>query len=380
MILELAGIAPPPVPSLDDVARALADGAPSVLVVGAGASDPAALAALGDLTRARPEIGVVLLVDELNVDVLHHALRAGVRDTVTLDAGVEAVRAAIERVAGTIVALARRAESSTATAMGRLVVAFSTKGGVGKSVVATNVACVLAQHHPGEVVIVDGDLQFGDVAVLLGVPPTHTALDVVHALDTVDRELLDGMLGTHDASGLRVLCAPIEPAAAERISAAALMETVTLLRAMFGFVVVDLPPQFDDRVVALIEEADDVLLVASMDIPSVKNLKVGLQTLDLLALAGPKLRLVLNRANARVNLDVGDVERALGVPAELRVPSDIAVPQAVNRGVPVVVDRPRAPAAIALRGIAGVIAGRGPAVERTEPFLEPRRRGARRSE
>jgi pilus assembly protein CpaE len=113
-----------------------------------------------------------------------------------------------------------------------------------------------------------------------------------------------------------------------------------------------MPPHFDDVVLALIEEADHVLLVASMDIPSIKNLKVGIQTLDLLAIAGGKLRLVLNRANARVHLDVSDVERALGVPAEFRVPSDIAIPQSVNRGVPVVLDKPRSPAALALRNVA----------------------------
>jgi pilus assembly protein CpaE len=95
-----------------------------------------------------------------------------------------------------------------------------------------------------------------------------------------------------------------------------------------------------------------VLLVASMDIPSIKNLKVGMQTLDLLALAGPKLRLVLNRANARVKLDVKEVEKALGLDAQFPIPSDIAVPQAVNRGVPVVLDNPRSPSARAFEDIA----------------------------
>ncbi|GIU87654.1 MAG: hypothetical protein KatS3mg009_2169 [Acidimicrobiia bacterium] len=130
-----------------------------------------------------------------------------------------------------------------------------------------------------------------------------------------------------------------------------------LLRTMFDFVLVDMPPHFDDVVLALLEEADDVLLVASMDIPSIKNLKVGIQTLDLLSVAGSKLRLVLNRANARVHLDVADVERALGVGADFRIPSDISVPQAVNRGVPVVVDRPRSAAALALRELASALSG-----------------------
>jgi pilus assembly protein CpaE len=139
--------------------------------------------------------------------------------------------------------------------------------------------------------------------------------------------------------------------------------------------VVDLPPHFDDVVVALLEEADDVLLVASMDIPSIKNLKVGIQTLDLLALAGAKIKLVLNRANAKVNLDIGDVERALGVPANFRVPSDISVPQAVNRGVPVVLDKPKSAAGSALTSIADSFVAAD-----AESAGEPRRRAWRRPE
>src|SRR5262249_24661266 len=136
-----------------------------------------------------------------------------------------------------------------------------------------------------------------------------------------------------------------------------LVGILQLLRTMFDFVIVDMPPHFDDGVLAMLTEADEVLLVASMDIPSIKNLKVGIQTLDLMSIAGDKLRLVLNRANAKVNLEIGDVERALGVSAEFRVPSDISVPQAVNRGVPVVIDKPRSAAALALHSLADEIAG-----------------------
>jgi pilus assembly protein CpaE len=168
----------------------------------------------------------------------------------------------------------------------------------------------------------------------------------------------------------------VEPSAADQISPHQMVGIITVLRAMFDYVVVDLPPHFDDVVVALLEEADDVLLVASMDIPSIKNLKVGMQTLDLLALAGSKIRLVLNRANAKVNLDIGDVERALGVPADFRVPSDISVPQAVNRGIPVVLDKPKSAAGSALIAIAdSFIASDADAAE-----AEPRRRGWRRPE
>ena len=122
------------------------------------------------------------------------------------------------------------------------------------------------------------------------------------------------------------------------------------------------------------------MLIASLDIPSIKNLKVGIQTLDLLAVAGNKLHLVMNRANARVHLDISDVERALGVAAEFRIPSDIAIPQSVNRGVPVVLDKPRSPAALALKAIADRYSSTDPSPAAAEPEApaEPRRRGWRR--
>ena len=348
MTLELAGIASAPVRSLDEIAANVVMGEPTVVLFGASLANAEGFEAVGRLTRSFPEIGVVLLVEELTLPLLQQALRAG-----TIDAGESQIRQAIERVGDMMTALVSRAEAAADTQkLGKVIVAFSTKGGVGKSVVATNTAVVLATQCAGRVALVDCDLQFGDVAVLLGIPPMHTTTDAAGAIDGADAQLMEGLLATHEASSLRVLCAPVEPSAGDQITAQEMTGIIQMLRRMFDWVVIDMPPHFDDVVLALIEEADHVLLVASMDIPSIKNLKVGIQTLDLLAIAGGKLRLVLNRANARVHLDVSDVERALGVPAEFRVPSDIAIPQSVNRGVPVVLDKPRSPAALALRNVA----------------------------
>ena len=354
MTLELAGIAAAPVTSLDEILQDLVAGQPAVVLFGASLANDYGFEAVQRITRGFPETGVVLLVEELTLPLLQSALRAGVRDAVAIDAGESQIRQAIARVGEAMSALANRAAAaaSSPAQLGKVIVAFSTKGGVGKSVVATNLAVVLATQSRSRVALVDADLQFGDVAVLLGIPPLHTTTDAAAAIDNADEQLMDGLLATHEASSLRVLCAPVEPSSADRITPEGMVGIIRMLRRMFDFVVIDLPPHFDDVVLALIEEADSVLLVASMDIPSIKNLKVGIQTLDLLSLAGGKMHLVLNRANARVHLDVGDVERALGVTAEYKIPSDISVPQAVNRGVPVVLDKPRAPAALALRAVA----------------------------
>jgi pilus assembly protein CpaE len=358
--IELAGFSPEQAPTFESLEAVAATGAPVVAVLGPSFVNEHSLVRIGRLTTARPNLGVVLLLERLEMGVLQQALRSGVRDISTLDSGEGALFAAVERVCSVVTAQPAAAPSASGTAaapLGRVIVAFSTKGGVGKSLVATSLSTGLAMRGH-RTVIVDADLQFGDVAVLLGIPPTHTTIDAATTIEHADVEAMDGLLAVHPTTQLRVLPAPIEPGSAESISAETMLGIVDLLRQSHKFVVLDMPPHFDDVVLALIDAADDVLLVASMDIPSIKNLKVGLQTLDLLSLAGDKLRLVLNRANAKVNLELADVERALGMPAAFQIPSDIAVPQSVNRGTPVVLDRPKSPAALALGTIVDHFAGR----------------------
>jgi pilus assembly protein CpaE len=366
--------------SVEALVASLDGNRPTVVVFGPGLANDTGLVQAARLSRQHPEMGVILVCPELSLALLQQALRAGVRDALALDTDDAALRQAIERVGDSLVS-SRTAPGSGPVELGRVIVTFSTKGGVGKSIMATNLSVALATRSPKQVVIVDGDLQFGDVAVLLGIPPTHTTVDAAAAIEQADPSLMDSFLAMHPATGLRVLPAPVEPSAADSISPEQMLGIVRMLRTMCAFVIVDMPPHFDDVVLALLEEADDVLLVASMDIPSIKNLKVGIQTLGLLSLAGPKLRLVLNRANAKVNLDIADVERAIGIPVAFRVPSDIAVPQAVNRGVPVVLDKPRSASALALAELADAFF----AVEavddaETPADQEPRRRSWRRTE
>jgi len=129
------------------------------------------------------------------------------------------------------------------------------------------------------------------------------------------------------------------------------------MQSIAGHVVIDLPSTFNEYVLAIIEASDEVLLVGSMDIPSIKNLKIGMQQLDLQAVAGPKLKLVLNHANAKVKLDVKEIERVLGMSANFPIPDDLAMPMSVNAGRPVVVDDPKSPVARALDHIAESLLG-----------------------
>jgi len=215
----------------------------------------------------------------------------------------------------------------------------------------------MAHRRDERVALVDADLNFGDVAVLLGIPPQQTVLDAVSATQYGDSDLVRSMLTVHSPSGLLVLPAPTEPVLGSIIDPAEIVAVCQTLQSTCGVVVVDLPAQLDDVTVALIEAADIVLLIGGMDIPSVKNLKIGMQALDLHAIAGPKLRLVLNRANIQVKLDVREVESVLGLRAEFPVPSDISVPIAVNAGVPVIEHAPDSPASRAFDRIARTLLG-----------------------
>jgi pilus assembly protein CpaE len=289
---------------------------------------------------------------------LQRALRSGVKDV--LQAPVEPVQLAeaVARVAAGLV-MSAPAPTSGAMAMpdgevGRVITVFSTKGGAGKSVVATNLAVTLARRSDRPVVLVDADLQFGDIAVMLKLSPQHTVVDAVSALDKLDLPLLESLLIDHAPSGLKVLPAPLEPAFADQIGAPEMTRIVEMLRTFCSYVIIDTPAYFNDVVLGLIEVSDDVLLVAGMDIPNIKNVKIGLQTLRLLNTPMEKLRLVLNRANSKVKLDVGEVERTLGIQAQSLIPSDVVVPQAVNKGEPVVLSAPRSGVTQAINQLADI--------------------------
>ncbi|MCD9622568.1 AAA family ATPase [Rhabdothermincola salaria] len=326
--------------SIGELAASLT-GAPVVVVLGPSLATSSDLSTTEQLLAARREVGAIMVTDELSTDTLQRALRAGVKDVLQAPVDSNQFDEAIGRVAATLRPAPATAppmvvEGEAPGELGRVIMVFSTKGGSGKSVIASNLAVLLAERSEKPVVLVDADLQFGDVAVMLKLTPQHTIVDAVGSLDRLDDTLLKELLATHEPEGLWVLPAPLEPAFADQIGAAEMVRIVEQLRSFAGHVVIDTPAYFNDVVLGLIEISDDVLLVAGMDIPNIKNVKIGLQTLRLLNTPMEKLRLILNRANSKVRLDASEVERTLGVQADALIPSDIVVPQSVNRGEPVV--------------------------------------------
>jgi pilus assembly protein CpaE len=352
-----------PFASVEDLVSRLL-GTPVVVVLGPSYQDPMALQVVESLLAEHREVGAVLVTTELTTELLQQALRAGVRDVLAAPVDTGQLLETVGRVAESLSPAAPTLADSgseidlvpTDGELGRVVTVFSTKGGAGKSVIASNLAVILAQRSEKPVVLIDADLQFGDIAVMLKLSPQHTIVDAVSALDRLDPSMMQNLLVEHPGSGLLVLPAPLEPAFADQIGAAEMVRIVEVLRTFCSHVVIDTPAYFNDVVLGLIELSDDVLLVAGMDIPNIKNVKIGLQTLRLLNTPMEKLRLVLNRANSKVKLDVSEVEKTLQVQADSLIPSDVVVPQSVNKGEPVVLSSPRSSVTKSLQQLADLFA------------------------
>ena len=343
------------------------NGEPVVMVLGPNCAIDGTLADIERVLQTHREVGAILVAEELTTGLLQQALRAGVKDV--LGSPVENAQLA-EAITRIVPSLAAGPASGTTGPdidlddgdgeLGRVVTVFSTKGGAGKSVIATNLGVTLAQRCDKPVCLIDADLQFGDIAVMLKLSPQHTIVDAVSSLDRLDATLIQSLLASHE-SGLLVLPAPLEPAFADQIGASEMTQIIEVLRRFCAYVIVDTPAYFNDVVLGMIEISDDVLLVAGMDIPNIKNVKIGLQTLRLLNTPMEKLRLILNRANSKVKLDVSEVERTLQVEADVLVPSDIIVPQSVNRGVPFVQGSPRSGVARSIEELADLFTTAEPA-------------------
>ncbi len=338
--------------SVEAFDEAVEPGEGVIIVLGPSVARKDEFDAVGRLLRGRPEVRAIMAVETLTTELLQQAIRAGVIDVVLYDAPPEELVGAAVRADQQLRSDGGNAVSPRSGKNGQVTTIFSTKGGSGKSIVATNLAVALAKRGPTPVVLVDADLQFGDVAVMLHMTPQHTVVDAIEAIDRLDADLLRTMLSRHEPSGVLVLAAPIEPSFAEQVSSEDLLHIVSLLRTFAAHVVIDTPAVLNDLMIGVLEASDNIVVVGGMDIPTIKNVKVGLQTLRLLDIPSNRLHLVLNRANTKVKVEIQEIERTLQLRAEALVPSDILVPLSVNRGVPAVIEVPRSGVARAITQMA----------------------------
>ena len=354
----------PTLSSLADAQRTVEETEVDVVILGPSHAHEEALRDAAALLEIDPELGVVLVAASITAPLLKAALRAGLTDVIEAPLDMDKLTEAL----GQVDRLQKRRASTTLPPepfapepkQGTVITVMSAKGGSGKTVFATNVAMLLTKLGNSDgVVMVDADLQFGDVCLVLQLEPKFTVVNAAHALHELDEQLLNSILTRHP-SGLRVLAAPLEPAFADEISTAALTEIVEKLRSMFEYVVIDTASLLDELLLSLLERADKVIFIVDMDLPSVKNAKLALETLRLLKFPASKIELVLNRSNSKARLDEKEIERSLKMKIAATVPSDGIVPASVNEGRPVVESAPKSKVAKGFESIHKLIVGDGP--------------------
>jgi pilus assembly protein CpaE len=300
------------------------------------------LAAIREHTRAP----LILLASNGSPALLEEALEHDVADVLLLPQLTDNVVFAI-RKAGHV----GKRLTGTQSRHGRLVTVFSPKGGTGKTVTATNLGTSLAKHWGKRALLLDLDLQFGDAAIMLGIEPEKTIYDLVTAPGELDSEKLAGYTTRH-ASGLDVLPAPLRPEDAELVTETKLARLLEVARESYDVIVVDTSPFFHGPMLATLDRTDELLLICGLDVPTLKNVRLSLQTLDLLSFPPDRIKLVLNRANSKVGMKPKEVESALERKVAFEVPSDRIVPLAVNRGNPAVLSDPKAEFSRAVRAMA----------------------------
>jgi pilus assembly protein CpaE len=343
-------------------------------IFGPSLSDQDALALAGALQQGTPDVSVLLIRRQESGELIRQALRFGIKDVLLSASDETAVRTAAARALEIARTLRGRLSGGVPTDVGdarsdgKVVTVFSSKGGCGKTFLSTNLAVALSRGG-AEVALVDLDLHFGDVAIMLHLFPSHTIYDAAQN-PSLDALSLKSFLTRHQ-SGIWALVAPTEPTVADTINPGAIGNILKLLRTAFDYVVIDTPPAFSEPVLAAFDESDWLVMLATLDVPSIKNLRLTLQTMELLHFPKGRIRVVVNRADSKVGLRMPDVEKLLSSPVDTTIPSSRSVPLSVNKGSPIMLEESKGAVAESVRRVAGLL------TDNTQPRSRPKQKQRR---
>jgi pilus assembly protein CpaE len=340
--VEVVGAAASGAEALEMAAKLL----PDVVLMDINMPDMDGIATTELLMARVPTASVVMMSVQGEADYLRRSMLAGAREFLVkpfssdeLTASLRQVHARERDKLGRMAATAADQRKPAPTREpGRVVAVFSPKGGVGRTTIAVNLAVAAAAEPDREIVLVDGSFQFGDVGVLLNLNPKNKSIaDLVPDLEGgAQPDALDAYLIAH-SSGAKVLLAPPSPEMAELVTPAAVRRILGGLRARHDLVVVDCAAAFSDSTLAMLDEADVILTVLTLEITSIKNMRLFLEVVDQLGYPPDKIELVLNRSDSALGIRIADVEHSIGRRVDHTIVSDgRSVVYALNRGVPFV--------------------------------------------
>ena len=374
LFLSVSGAGTTVVPNLDDLRRALTEVPDEyAIVLGPGVDLEAASALADNLRVTRPAISVILMRRRVDTSVLAEALRSGMREVVE-ERDLTGLGEAIKRAHQVFRAVTGPTVRGDDSPTGRLITVFSPKGGVGKTTIAANLAVALSGRDSLKVCLVDLDLGFGDIAITLQLFPARTIADAVALESELDFSVLEPLLTPH-RRGFSTLVAPVQPDAKDSIPASLVSRILSLLKQNFDYVIVDTSPAFDEHVLQAFDETDELLLVTTLDVPTLKNVKIACETLDLLNFPKPRRHLVLNRADDKVGLSPDKVETTLDMKITQAIPTSPEVANATNAGEPIAASHPKHVVSQAFNrladGVTGVSSGTAKGARATDPAARP---------
>lgn len=334
---------------------------PNAVVIALGSQPDAGLKFVEQVAAQCPRAAIICASRDPAPDLILRSLRAGARDFLRLPVRQEEFRTVLGRTAEFCAAQVEAPKKR-----GRVISVFSSKGGCGTSFIATNLAAATAATD-APTVLVDLNLQAGDLSLFLGVEPKFSIADLVENRARIDDTLLKSYLAPHSAN-LSLLSAPREADLADDIEPEHIFEMMEILRERFDYVVVDPQHTFDSITLAALDQSDEIVLVLTLDIPAVRSTQRALQIFDRLGYPRHKIRIVVNRWSKQIELDIKQVERFLGERVVGYVQSDYnTAVNSINLGQPLVESDPSSRISAEIRQIASSVTGTVAPSTVTEP-------------
>ena len=327
--------------SLDDLRSLMLEKIPAIVLVGP-------LYTLVDLENLLKTCGqgaglvkIILFTGEQSSNIFRKAIKINIFDVLEfpfnygdMKESISRARVAIKEITGEK-DIPQTEETRAKNKISKNIMIFSSKGGTGKSFIATNLAIDLYNQTKKRVVLVDLNYQSGDIALILDIVPRHTFYDITSIINQLDTEMLSSFLTQH-SSGIKILPAPVDPTQSESISTKATVKVLDTLAKICDYMVIDAPSNFSENTLALLEKIDFLCMVASMDVPSIKNLKVSLEVVDQLKFPEENILIIINRANTKVGITTDEIEDTLKRKIDITIPSDRLVPLTINQGNPII--------------------------------------------
>ena len=322
-----------------------------VVVIAPSIKSETAFSLAEELRIQYPLANLILIRNRIDVSILSAALESGIKDVVDYQDATSLVNA-VRRCETVTEKLSERGSlSQISVERGRVLTVYSAKGGCGKTTLATNLAAALASDSRSRICLLDLDLQFGDIATALRIHPTKTISNALEMGDSIDMEGLNKVLLRYE-NRFDVLLAPTNPSDIEMITATFISKVISTLQRNYDYVVIDTSPTLNEVIIQTLQESDLVLLMTTLDMPAIKNLKLTLSALDAVGLPKARRKLVLNKGDLKVGLDAGDVEELVGESIAANIPSSTKVSTSTNEGQLIVYAYPSNPVSKAISQLA----------------------------